>query len=144
MNIVVDTNIVFSALLSPNGTINDLLLNSTDQFSFLAPTFLIEELDKHHSKLKSISGFNDQEINFLKRTIFRHIEFIDLEIIKNESWLKGYDLAKGIDEKDTPFIALTIDLNAKLWTGDKKLIKGLSKKEFTSFLSTENIQEIRK
>jgi predicted nucleic acid-binding protein len=45
--LVVDTNIVFSGILSPEGTISDLLLNSTDSFSFYAPSAIIDELDKH-------------------------------------------------------------------------------------------------
>ncbi len=38
MILVVDTNIVFSGILSPDGTISDLLLNSTDTFTFYAPS----------------------------------------------------------------------------------------------------------
>lgn len=45
MNVVVDSNILFSAILSPEGKIHDLLLNSERAFSFFAPVFLIDELD---------------------------------------------------------------------------------------------------
>jgi len=44
MNVVVDTNILFSAILSPKGKIHDLLLNSEREFNFYAPSFLIEEM----------------------------------------------------------------------------------------------------
>ena len=33
-----------------------------------------------------------------------------------------------MDEDDTPFVALSIELNSKLWTGDKKLAIGLQNK----------------
>ena len=144
MKIVVDTNIVFSAILNSNGTINDLILNSFDNFSFFAPTFLIEELEIHHKKLKQISSFGDSDLNFLKRTIFHHIEFIDSELVKSENWEKAFDLVHDIDEKDTPFVALALELNATLWTGDKKLISGLKNKNIDLAISTNGIQEIRK
>ncbi|WP_409079689.1 PIN domain-containing protein [Salibacter sp.] len=51
MIIVVDTNIVFSAILSPNGTICDLLFNSLNTFDFYTPTALLDELEHHHQKL---------------------------------------------------------------------------------------------
>jgi len=46
MKLVVDTNIIFSALLSPNGTLSDLILNS-DNLNFYSPTYVLEELEKH-------------------------------------------------------------------------------------------------
>jgi len=47
-------------------------------------------------------------------------------------------LCKDIDESDTPFVALTIELKALLWTGDKKLKEGLKKKGFISFFELKN------
>ena len=96
-------------------------MNSEREFSFFTPVFLIQELELHHSKLLKISGFTEDDVKFLKRTLFHHIEFIDPEIIQPESWLKGFEITNDIDEKDTPFVALAIDLKGLLWTGDKKL-----------------------
>ena len=144
MNVVIDTNIVFSAILSPKGKIHDLVLNSDEEFNFFTPTFLIEELDIHHSKLKKISGFSDADINFLKRTLFHHIEFIDPEIIREESWIKGFELASDVDEKDTPFVALALDIEGQLWTGDKKLSNGLKAKKIDWTLTTNELFEKRK
>ena len=42
---------------------------------------------------------------------------------------KAFDLCKNIDEKDTIYVALTLELRGGLWTGDKKLINGLEKKK---------------
>ncbi|RDC65638.1 PIN domain-containing protein [Adhaeribacter pallidiroseus] len=44
MNIVVDTNIVFSALLNANGLIGELLLNSQNEFQFYSPELMTEEI----------------------------------------------------------------------------------------------------
>jgi len=53
-------------------------------------------------------------------------------------------VTKGIDEDDTPFIALGIELNAKLWTGDKILSKGLAKKGVDLSITTEELKKLIK
>ena len=40
---------------------------------------------------------------------------------------------------DLPFVALTIYLDGLLWTGDKKLLKGLAVKGFEKTISTEEL-----
>ena len=52
-------------------------------------------------------------------------------------------MVNDIDEFDAPFIALSLELNSPLWTGDKKLIKGLNKKEFDLILDTSALIKIR-
>jgi hypothetical protein len=42
-------------------------------------------------------------------------------------------LCKEIDEKDVPFVALTIELDCELWTFDKPITKGLTALGFTKF-----------
>ena len=47
-----------------------------------------------------------------------------------------------VDLNDTVFVALTKNLKAKLWTGDKELIKGLKSKKFKEIITTGEILEI--
>lgn len=143
MILVVDTNIVFSGILSPEGTISDLLLNSTDSFTFYAPSAIIDELDRHHKKLVKISGLSDNEIQFLRRMLLRKIELIDLESIRSTTWESALELTGNVDEFDAPFIALSLEMEAPLWTGDKKLIKGLKTKGIEWILDTNQIIKIR-
>lgn len=143
MIIVVDTNIIFSGLLNPNGKIGDLILNSNQTFEFYAPTLILEELSNHKQKLINASKLSENEIDFLQRILFKKIELIDLENISEESWLESIDLVNDIDEFDAPFIALSLELNSPLWTGDKKLIKGLNKKEFDLIFDTSALIKIR-
>lgn len=143
MKIVVDTNIIFSGLLSPNGTISDLLLNSSNVFAFYSPTFLLEELENHRTKLLKITGYPEKELDFLQLTVLKKIELIDLESIRISTFKKSIELTNNVDEFDAPFIALALELDAPLWTGDIKLIKGLSKKGIDWILKTDIITEIR-
>lgn len=143
MKIVVDTNIIFSGLLSPNGKISDLLLNSSDKFDFYSPTYLLDELENHKLKLLKISGFFENELEFMKRNIFKKIEFIDLEYISDSTWVKAIELTKKVDEYDAPFVALALELESAIWTGDKKLAMGLKNKGIDWVLTTDSIAQLR-
>lgn len=143
MKIVVDTNIIFSGLLSPNGTISDLLLNSSAKIEFYSPTFVLGELNDHREKLIKLSGFTKRELDFLQLTIFKKVDLIDLDSIKKSTFEKAYELTKDVDEFDTPFVALALELESPLWTGDKKLRNGLVKKGVDWILTTNIITKIR-
>lgn len=143
MIVVVDTNIVFSGLLNAKGTISDLLLNSENEFDFYAPSFILEELNNHRQKLVSLSGLSFEELEFLKRIVFKKIDLIDLESISESHWLEASRLSEDIDKFDTPFVALSLELEAYLWTGDKKLINGLLSKGVDWVYDTNQIIKIR-
>jgi len=137
VNIVVDTNIIFSAILNSRGKIGELLINKPFEINYLAPDFLLSELQLHSTKIKKISGLNLAQYEAIKKYVIQHIAFIDLNSISRKSWEIAIDLIGKTDEMDIPFVALAIQLNAFLWTGDKKLIKELAKKNFESVLSTD-------
>jgi predicted nucleic acid-binding protein len=48
-----------------------------------------------------------------------------------------------VDEYDTPFIALSLELGSPLWTDDKRLKKGMAEKGIDWILNTTAIKEIR-
>ncbi|MEQ8905363.1 PIN domain-containing protein [Ekhidna sp.] len=143
MKIVVDTNIVFSALLNSKSTISDLILNSSESFSFYSPSTILAELKEHEAKLLKISGLSERELEELKIYLFKHIHLISLETLSNESWSNALNLVEDVDPADTPFVALAIELNSKLWTGDKKLKKGIASQRFDSILDTKELHKLR-
>jgi predicted nucleic acid-binding protein len=143
VNIIVDTNIVFSAILNANGKIGGLLLNSPKSFSFYSPEFMIEEVNRYSDKLLKASKLKKSELLESKFRIFSSIEFISEEVISNNTWIKAFLLTKDIDEDDTPFVALTLEIDGILWTGDKKLISGLKLKDFKTVCSTDELFNLR-
>jgi len=68
--------------------------------------------------------------------IIKNSTFINEGLIPKKIISSVEKLLKDIDLADVPFVALTKDLNGKLWTGDKMLIDGLKSKKFNSFIST--------
>jgi len=141
--IVVDTNIVFSSIANAEGTISDLLLNSSQIFEFYSPSSLLDELDTHHKKLIGLTGFKEAELNFLIRSILKKIDIIDIDSIPTATRLQAIKITENVDRFDAPFIALAIELNSILWTGDKKLIKGLSNQGIDWLLDTASIKKVR-
>jgi predicted nucleic acid-binding protein len=51
MKVIVDTNIIFSALVNSNSQIGDLLFNSGSLFSFYSCAYMRHEIEKHWEKL---------------------------------------------------------------------------------------------
>ncbi len=125
MRIVVDTNIVFSALLNANTTMGEILLTLQDKFDFFAPELLRQELERYREKLGEASKLTDKQLNEASIRLLDRLTLVSEDLISELSWSKAHLLTKDVDEDDTPFVALSIELNAKLWTGDKKLTAGI-------------------
>ena len=132
-SVVVDTNLIFSALIPKASKIRELLFESN--MTFFAPNFLISEIYKHKEKLIKNSKLDESEFYLYFNEIIEKIQFVPIDFISLDSRQKAYDLCKDIDIKDTPFIALTIDLNLLIWTGDKKLKDRLRSKGFNDFFT---------
>ena len=143
MKIVVDANIVFSGILNTNSKIGDLLINSKKHFDFIAPDFLRAEIKKHYSRLVKISGLTLEQIQEAEFQIYKDITFISEEQIKLSTWLLAEKLVADIDPKDSHYVAYSKDFKCKIWSGDKALIKGLAKKNFTSFITTDELFKVR-
>jgi len=125
MRVVVDTNIVFSALMNADNMMGEILLNADDRFRFYAPELLVEELDRYSVKLQKASKLSSEQLNESRTRVLASITLVSEYLIRKESWKEAYALIKDIDENDTPFVALALELEAKLWTGDRKLSIGL-------------------
>lgn len=142
MNLIIDTNIVFSTLLNPNSSIGDNLLNYQDSIQFYAPELLIEEIDRYSDKIERYSKLNQTQLTICKSLLLNAIQFVSEELISEDSWSTAYHLTKDIDEDDTPFVALAIQMNAKLWSGDKKLTNGLISKQSELIFTTLELKNL--
>lgn len=144
MKVVVDTNIVFSAILNSNGLIGELLFNSEKQFEFYSSEFIVDELTKYKSKLQALTKMSEEKIDISIHQVLKNIDLISSEAISEILWNRAYELVSDVDEDDTPFIATAIGIEAVIWTGDKKLIDGLKVKGFQDIYSTAELYELRK
>lgn len=130
-SVVIDTNLVFSSLIPKASKIRDILFESN--ITFYSPNILIVEIFKHKIKLLKCSKLTESEFDIYFNGIIERINFIPTDFIGTASRQKAYDLCIDVDIKDTPFVALAIELSIPLWTGDKKLKDGLKRKGFDNF-----------
>ncbi len=143
MKIVVDTNIIFSALFNTNGTIGDLIFNSEKVFEFYSCDYMRYEILKHWNKLKKISKLSDEQLQISYTQVISKIKFINEEIIPEEIWKYSEKIVEKIDEDDIDFVALTRFLRATLWTGDKVLYNGLNDIKFKKLINTSDLVLLR-
>jgi len=61
------------------------------------------------------------------------MEFINESSISFGHWMEAHRLCKGVDEMDTPYIALTLHLDGRLWTEDEQLKEALRARGFGAF-----------
>jgi len=143
VKIIVDANIVFSGILNSNGKIGDLLIHSKRYFSFIAPEFLRYEIKDKYERLQSISGLNIEQIMEAEYQLCKDITFISEEQVSHKFWTEAYDLVQDIDIKDIQYVAYAKQFRCKIWSGDKKLFKGLNAKGFVNLLTTDDLFAIR-
>jgi predicted nucleic acid-binding protein len=136
MKVILDTNIIFSALLNSHSFICDLLLNKT--IEFVVPKFAYIELFKYKEKIMKFSRHNEDEILELLYRILKKTYIYDEDIISTDTLREAYKLVRDIDENDLIFVALTIELAGKLWSGDKQLVKALKEKGFNNLFDFQN------
>ena len=143
MKFVVDTNISFSAVLNTESKIGDLIMNSHGILEFHACDRLRSELKKHRPKLLELSKTTDEQLNQSEYQITKCLEFTNEALIPFEYWVKGANLVRDVDMNDIAFVTLAEFLGIKLWTGDRELMKGLAKKGYTNFITTDELYKLR-
>jgi predicted nucleic acid-binding protein len=144
VRIIVDANIVFSGILKSDSKIGDLLINSEGIFKFISPDYLRIEIYRHLDKLLKISKLSMEQILEAEFQICKSINFISDAQINQSNWDMAENLVFDVDKKDVSYIAFSKQFRAKVWSGDKVLIKGLAEKGFTNFISTNELWDCRK
>ncbi|HLS29469.1 MAG TPA: PIN domain-containing protein [Flavobacteriaceae bacterium] len=137
--LIVDSNIIFSAILNVNSRIAQILLTGENFYEFFAPKYLRSEIWEHHEKIKNIARLSVGEFQEVYELVLKNVTILNHSIVPKEDYQRAFELCEDIDPADTAFVAFSLYLNCKIWTGDKKLIKGLSKKGFKKIATTENL-----
>ncbi|MBC7080815.1 MAG: hypothetical protein H5T44_00960 [Thermoplasmatales archaeon] len=136
MLIVVDANRIFSALLSKGKAFDIFLLNYIlRKFDFIAPEYLFYEIGKHVGEIAKRSKLSKEELGQI-------FEFMrqQITIIPFKEFVEYREKAKEIapHNKDIPYFALALSLNAGIWS-DEKVFKKQNK---VKIFSTEELKKI--
>ncbi len=119
-------------MISNNLKFRTILLDTENKI--YSPNFVFVEIFKYKEKILKCSRSDEIRIYELLNLILEKIHFVNEEFVSIENRKIAYDLCKDVDEKDTPFIALSIEINGCFWTGDKALKNHLIKNGFDKIL----------
>jgi len=142
MKFVIDTNIVFSAILNQDSPIGQIILNGSKYFSFLSIGQLKYEIDKYEDKILNISKLSKSDYLRIYGLIKSKIKFVNQLLINSDNYLTADELTKEIDPDDLLFVGLALQFRCKLWSGDKQLINGLHEKGFKNIITTDELFQI--
>jgi predicted nucleic acid-binding protein len=137
MELIIDSNIIFSALLKADAPELEIIENTYKNISYCQKSTV--EMFKYKEKLVKFSRLAEEDILSNYYRVLRNLRVIFERDIPADARKLAYRLCKDIDPKDTVFVAAAIFMEAYLWTGDKKLIYGLAKKGFTQTVRTADL-----
>jgi len=115
MKLVLDSNIIFSALIKKSTTRNIIL---SDVFELHAPEYIFSEITKHKELLLKKSKMNEEELDVLLLLLQKHIRLVPKEKYNENMVALAEDILKDIDITDSPFLALAMALNCSIWSND--------------------------
>ncbi len=119
MLLVVDANVVFSALLKGGKTLDIFLLNrGYKRFEFVAPEFLMVELKNHADEIVRRTGLSIGKLGKVLTFLEKEIEFVPFE-----DFTEMYEEAEQIspDPDDVQYFALALKLKRAIWSNDRAL-----------------------
>lgn len=133
---VVDTNTIYSSLLSKGKTFEVFRLNSlSKKFEFIAPEFIFFEIGKNFDDIVSRSKLSKEELSEVFSFIKEQIDTIPLENF-NIHASEAEKLAPH--SKDIQYFALSLAFNKCLIWSDEK---AFSKQDEINILDTDKMLE---
>ena len=115
MLLVVDANVLFSALIKESGTAELLV---SDKIELITPEFILSEFQEHKKEILNKTHRNEEDFYKFLFILENKIEVIPSSELK--SFLKKAS-AISPDIDDIPYFAAAIKFNCPVWSEDKEL-----------------------
>jgi predicted nucleic acid-binding protein len=118
MRIVIDSNVLFSALIK-DSTARRLIFEHDEPYLF--PAYIIDELERHKDELIEKSHMDKADFEALLTLILDRVEMVDAEQIR--PWREAAcRLVEDIDINDAVFVACVLaNPGSVLWSEDRRL-----------------------
>ncbi|MBS3101566.1 PIN domain-containing protein [Candidatus Woesearchaeota archaeon] len=136
MNIIIDSNELFSALIKDSITRKIILEYAS---FFLFPSFIFEEMQKHKTELLKKSRMSGEDFSKLLQLILKKVVIVPNEVLIPYR-KEAFEIVKNIDPDDVLFVACALAYhNSIIWSNDRKLkkqsrVKVLNTKEIIKLL----------
>lgn len=132
MKVVVDTNVIFSALIRSESRISRALFME-EEIEFFIPRIAVVEIFKYKEKILQAAGCEEEVLLEQFHRVLKRLNFVNEDLISLKNYTTAWKLCKDIDPKDFLFVALALELESLLWTGDRVLVSGLTERGFKQF-----------
>jgi len=142
MRVIIDTSVIMSALMSSKGRVADVLMNPINDFEKYSCYFMQVEIFKHKQKILKYSKLEESELLEVVYLTLKKLSLVNENQISLENWQIVDELTKDVDSKDIAFVALALQLDATLWTLDRKLQEHLIEKGFTNVVNTYELEQL--
>lgn len=118
MNFVLDSNVLFSALIK-NSLTRRLILRYEGKFLF--PEFIFEEIIHHKEEISSKAGLEEKEFNLLLGLLLEKVVVVSTkELLPYKE--EALAIVKDIDLDDIQFVACALAYPGSIiWSNDEKL-----------------------
>ncbi|MBU2104842.1 MAG: PIN domain-containing protein [Nanoarchaeota archaeon] len=136
MNIVVDTNILISALIK-EGITRDLIINSN--FNLFFPEFEFTEIEKHKNEILEKSGLSEKDFDTLFSKLLNYFKVVKTKEAINHK-KRAREIIGHIDGDDVIFIATALVHNAAIWSDDLHF----QKQNTINILTTSEMVKLQK
>lgn len=133
MKLVIDTNVLISALLKKGDTRRLLFYSS---HVFLSPDYLQSEVEQKFDMLQERSGLSRRDLRILLNLLLAEVDIAPIEEYRDQLD-NAMDLLGETDVKDVPFLALAMAKNARIWSNDRDFLQ----QEQVTVLSTKDVIE---
>lgn len=140
MIVISDTNIIYSCFYKPEGTIATILSDKKKTIQFIAPDYLLNEVEEHLSEIMEDNHLTKQQAKSLLKRFIQNVTFFKVSDILEVYINKAQKIAQSIDPDDYPFIALHLEKGHKIWTCDTKLANGLKEKGYDICVTTQELK----
>ena len=140
MNIIIDSNVLFSALIKDSKTRRTILEYDN---CFLFPSFIFTETQRHKGELLAKSKMTKEEFDRLFQLILKKVIIVPNEALTSQK-RAALEIVKDIDINDALFVACALAYpDSVIWSDDKKLknqtkVKVLDTREIVEFLKEYN------
>ena len=127
MIVISDTNIIYSCFYKPDGAIANILKDKKKRIQFIAPDYLLEEIEEHLPKIMKNNNLTKKQATALLKEFIQNITFFKVDDIPQKYLDKAEEIAQFVERH-------------KIWTCDFELIKGLKEMGYDICVTTKDLK----
>jgi len=128
MKFIIDSNIIFAALIRKSTT-RDIILS--DIFDLYTPEQTFGEIAEHRELIRNKSKMAERDFIALLMLLQKHVH-----LVSDEGYRQNLSLAEKImedvDLDDSPFLALAMTLGCPIWSNDRHFKRQREVKNYTT------------